>query len=107
MSPNQIHLASRILAGALFLLLGVADAALAQRGRGAGAKPGSQEWLAQFDEDGQQLYERMLIENFERDAPAVGEPMPDVVVYDRDGSPLRLPELLNEHYTVLIQGCLT
>ena len=49
----------------------------------------------------------MLIENFERDAPAVGEPMPDVVVYDRDGSPLRLPELLNEHYTVLIQGCLT
>ena len=45
--------------------------------------------------------------NFDRNAPAIGDPMPDVVVYDRDGEELRLRDLLSEHYSVLILGCLT
>ena len=45
--------------------------------------------------------------NFERNAPAIGEMMPDVVVHDRDGAELRLRDLLRERYTVLIIGCLT
>lgn len=45
--------------------------------------------------------------NFEAAAPKVGEPMPDVLVYDDEGNPHRLPDLLGEHYSVLILGCLT
>ena len=45
--------------------------------------------------------------NFERNAPAIGDAMPDVVVYDRDGDEHRLRDLLREHYSVLILGCLT
>ena len=45
--------------------------------------------------------------NFERNAPAIGEMMPDVVVHDRDGAERRLRDLLRERYTVLILGCLT
>ncbi len=46
-------------------------------------------------------------QNFERNAPAVGEMIPDVVVHDRDGAELRLRDLLRERHTVLILGCLT
>ncbi len=45
--------------------------------------------------------------SFETVAPAIGEPMPDLSVHDRDGNELRLRELLGGHYTVLILGCLT
>ncbi len=45
--------------------------------------------------------------NFDRNAPAIGDAMPDVLVYDRDGEELRLRDLLSEHYSVLILGCLT
>ena len=45
--------------------------------------------------------------DFERQAPAPGELMPEAIVYDRDGGELRLRELFQEHYTVLILGCLT
>ena len=44
---------------------------------------------------------------FERNAPAIGEMMPDVVVYARDGAGLQLRDLLKERHTVLILGCLT
>lgn len=44
---------------------------------------------------------------FERNAPAIGDAMPDVLVYDRDGEEHRLRDLLSEHYSVLILGCLT
>ena len=50
---------------------------------------------------------RGLDRNFEAVAPALGEAMPDVVVYDAEGTPHRLPELLRGHYSVLILGCLT
>ena len=46
-------------------------------------------------------------ESFEQAAPAIGAPAPDLVVYDRDGRRVRLRELLEGHYTVLILGCLT
>ena len=45
--------------------------------------------------------------DFERNAPAIGDAMPDVTVRDRDGAELRLQDVLRGHYTVLILGCLT
>ncbi len=44
---------------------------------------------------------------FEATAPAVGEPLPDLTVYDTGGEELRLGELLHGHYTVIVLGCLT
>ena len=44
---------------------------------------------------------------FETTAPAVGEPLPDLTVYDSAGEELRLGELLHGHYTVIVLGCLT
>jgi len=44
---------------------------------------------------------------FETSAPAIGEPMPNLAVYDASGKELRLRELLRDHYTVLVLGCLT
>ena len=44
---------------------------------------------------------------FEAAAPAIGEPMPDVVLYDAGGKGLRVSELLQGHYTVIVLGCLT
>lgn len=46
-------------------------------------------------------------ERFEKTAPAVGEPLPDVAVYDAGGKELRLSELLHGHYTIIVLGCLT
>lgn len=44
---------------------------------------------------------------FEATAPAVGEPLPDLAVYDAGGTERRLRELLQGHYTVIVLGCLT
>ncbi len=49
----------------------------------------------------------MLIRNFEQNAPAVGELMPNVPVYDRDGGEHLLADVLAGRPTVLILGCLT
>ena len=49
----------------------------------------------------------MLIRNFEERAPAVGELMPNLPVYDHNGQESRLPALMDGRYTVLILGCLT
>ena len=48
-----------------------------------------------------------LIRTCEASAPAVGELMPNLAVYDRDGQESRLPALLNSRFAVLILGCLT
>ena len=45
--------------------------------------------------------------NFDQQAPAVGELMPDAVVHDRDGRALSLRAVLDGRHTVLILGCLT
>ncbi len=44
---------------------------------------------------------------FESTAPAVGEPLPDLTLYDAGGKGLRVSELLQGHYTVIVLGCLT
>ena len=72
---------------ALALSLGLAATAAAQPG-GAGGRG-------------------MLIRNFEERAPAVGELMPNLPVYDRDGQESDLRELLDGRFTVLVLGCLT
>jgi len=45
--------------------------------------------------------------SFEREAPKVGELMPDVIVYDRNGKEVRLRSLFGGQPAVLITGCLT
>ena len=40
-------------------------------------------------------------------APKLGEQLPDVVVVDREGTPINIREVAREHYTVLVLGCLT
>lgn len=47
-----------------------------------------------------------VVRQFERDAPAIGEPLPDIELYDARGKPVRLAELRG-NYTVLVFGCLT
>ncbi len=44
---------------------------------------------------------------FDAAAPAVGEPMPEVTLHSADGGAVRLGDLLEGHYTVLVLGCLT
>lgn len=80
------------LAGRIALLLVMASAGMTSL---AGAKPGGAEGRG------------MLLRNFEANAPAVGELMPNLPVFDRDGQELRLPALLDGRVTVLILGCLT
>lgn len=47
-----------------------------------------------------------VIQQFLREAPEVGEPLPDVQIFDADGRPFSLSQLKG-HYTVLVFGCLT
>ena len=56
---------------------------------------------AQFDP------RELATHRFEATAPAIGEPLPDLSVYDSGGKELRLGELLQGHYTVIVLGCLT
>jgi hypothetical protein len=48
-----------------------------------------------------------MASGFEASSPAVGEAMPEVVVYRDTGEPVSFRQLLGEHYTVVILGCLT
>lgn len=48
-----------------------------------------------------------VVEQFEASAPAVGEPLPEVTLVDADGRVHNLRDLVGEHYTVLVLGCLT
>jgi cytochrome oxidase Cu insertion factor (SCO1/SenC/PrrC family) len=47
-----------------------------------------------------------VIKSFDRKAPQVGEPLPDVTLLDADGKEFRLASLRGKH-TVLVFGCLT
>jgi len=47
-----------------------------------------------------------LQQRFDSTSPDVGEPLPDVTVFDADGKPFALRRL-KDHYTVLVFGCLT
>ncbi len=48
-----------------------------------------------------------MASSFEASSPAVGEAMPEVVVYRDTGEPISFQQLLGDHYTVVILGCLT
>jgi cytochrome oxidase Cu insertion factor (SCO1/SenC/PrrC family) len=45
-------------------------------------------------------------EDFVKAKPALGEPLPDLIVYDPDGKEVKTSSLRG-HYTVLTFGCLT
>ncbi len=45
-------------------------------------------------------------EDFVKERPAVGDPFPDVVIYDPEGKEIKTSSLRG-HYTVLTFGCLT
>ncbi len=47
---------------------------------------------------------QQAIRRFEATAPAVGERLPDLAVYDAGGEEQRLGELLQGHYTVIVLG---
>ncbi|MFQ5732349.1 MAG: hypothetical protein ACE5KM_10395 [Planctomycetaceae bacterium] len=49
---------------------------------------------------------KVLVLRFDRSAPQIGDPLPDVAGYDADGKPFSLRSLKG-HYTVLTCGCLT
>lgn len=83
---------------ALLLIAAIAAPAVASAQRGRRGRMGRDQG---FGGGG------VMARNFEEEAPKVGELMPDVLVYDDEGNPHRLPELLAEHYSVLILGCLT
>ncbi len=50
---------------------------------------------------------QQAIPRFEATAPAVGEPLPDLVVYEAGGEERQLDKLLQGHYAVIVLGCLT
>ena len=45
-------------------------------------------------------------EDFVKEKPALGDPFPDLVVYDPDGKEVKTSSFRG-HYTVLTFGCLT
>jgi len=45
-------------------------------------------------------------EDFAKEKPAVGDPLPDLTVYSPDGKEVKTSSLRG-HYTVLTFGCLT
>lgn len=47
-----------------------------------------------------------LRQRFEKEAPQVGQPLPDLEGFDEKGRPFRLGQLKGR-YTVLVFGCLT
>ena len=50
--------------------------------------------------------DRQSDEDFAKEKPAVGDPLPDVTVYSPDGKEFKTADLRG-HYTVLTFGCLT
>ena len=44
---------------------------------------------------------------FDKSAPKIGEPLPDLSIFDDKGNPVNLRELASENYKVLVLGCLT
>ncbi len=50
---------------------------------------------------------QQAIHRFEATAPAVGQPLPDLTIYEAGGEKRQLGQLLQGHYTVIVLGCLT
>ena len=49
---------------------------------------------------------QQVADRFDRTAPRIGEPLPDLAAFDARGNPVRLSQLRGK-YTVLTFGCLT
>jgi cytochrome oxidase Cu insertion factor (SCO1/SenC/PrrC family) len=49
---------------------------------------------------------RQTDEEFAKAKPAVGDPLPELTVYDPDGKEVKTASL-RDHYTILTFGCLT
>lgn len=50
---------------------------------------------------------KALAERFEAAAPEIGEPVPDLSVYDADGKRVAFRDLVEGHFSVVVFGCLT
>ncbi len=50
---------------------------------------------------------RAVIDRFDAAAPEIGEPLPDLTLFDDRGNPVNIREVASEQYTVLVEGCLT
>jgi hypothetical protein len=44
---------------------------------------------------------------FEVSAPKIGDPLPDLSIFDDQGNPVNIRDLGGENYKVLVLGCLT
>jgi hypothetical protein len=50
---------------------------------------------------------RALQERFEANAPAIGERVPNVTIYNAAGESVRFRSLVRDKYSVVVFGCLT
>ena len=91
-------LAVTVLIALAITALGSVLPAAAQRGQRRAPNMGRDQGFS-----GRQMVNR----KFDTVAPAVGESMPDITVYDETGNPLSLEQVLRGHYSVVVLGCLT
>ena len=85
---------------ALILALGVGLAVTPAHAEGVEKKEDQEEKTMSF---GLQA----LKERFESAAPDVGEQVPDLPVYTATGEKVRFRDLVLDHYSVVVFGCLT
>ncbi len=88
-----------ILAGAMVLATAITAGAEPPRVRADG---GSKAPAAQ---NRRSLGNRMSA-TFDNRGPKVGDPLPDITIFDAQGQPFRLRSLKG-HYSVIVFGCLT
>ena len=69
---------------------------------------GMQRFIERFDRNGDGLVteDEVVEDPFEGSRPEVGQPLPDITVYDAEGKEFKLSSLTGD-YSVLVFGCLT
>jgi len=69
---------------------------------------GMQQFMERFDRDGDGVVTKDEISGqlFPGSGPALGQPLPDITVYDAEGKEFKLSSLKGD-YSVLVFGCLT
>lgn len=69
---------------------------------------GMQQFMERFDRDGDGVVteDEVSGEIFQGSGPALGQPLPDITVYDAEGKEFKLSSLKGD-YSVLVFGCLT
>lgn len=95
----RLRMGIRVLAvAALLAIVAVPLAATSQRG-------GQRQGFGQ--RGGGEAGRGGMASRFEASSPAVGEAMPEVMVHRDNGESISFRQLLNDHYTVVLLGCLT